>query len=390
VTKAVVVGAGVIGCSIALRLAMGGMQVVLIDKRHGILQGSSNAAFGSLTPYSDPFFIGAARDFSARSVDLYRNSWLHSVEARSGVEVAFGDSGLLELLETSSEIRKGEKLSDALEEAGYRAHMMSRNEILELEPALKGNYRAGLWLDEPWLDCEEYFRALRLCIEHDDRITVVLNTIIKSVEETSHGLKVKTQDAQQIDADHAVISTGPTSHVVEGAGQPALEWIRGDGILVSTLNNKPILQRHVYKNNAFITPRADGRLLLGATYTEETADPSKLEEINTERIFLGAALGLIQVNAELVPDLLNCDLVRVWRGWRVKAASGYPVLGRNSESGAIVATGFIGLGVTMAPAVAEAVHDLIATGNIDAIPAEFQPASHTPTPPKIPARDRAQ
>jgi len=42
----------------------------------------------------------------------------------------------------------------------------------------------------------------------------------------------------------------------------------------------------------------------------------------------------------------------------------------------IIATGFIGLGVTMAPATAEAVLELVSLGDASLIPDDFKPTSH--------------
>ena len=374
--RVAVLGGGVAGCSIAFRLAQEGIRVSLLEKRPVLLAGSSRAAFGSLTPFSDPFFEGQARDFASNSVDLYRNKWLKKVEAASGLSVCIGNKGLFDLLDTAAEIRNAERLCVDLTESGYPAHMMSRDEVLELEPTLTGSYRAGLWLDEPWIDHEEYFEALLRCLARMEEITVQTSVIARSVTEHTNGVRVCLSDGQTISADFAVICTGPTADPVDGVDQPNLSWIRGDALAVRTGNNRPILERHVYKKDAFITPRGDGRMFLGASYADETEAASILERVNTHRISAGAALNLLRVNAELLPQLLQCDLVRSWRGWRVRAASGFPVLGPTGDGRVIIATGFIGLGVTMAPATAEAVLELVSLGDASLIPDDFKPTSH--------------
>jgi glycine oxidase len=369
-----IVGGGIIGCSIALRLAEAGHLVTLIDKRQGLLEGSSRAAFGSLTPFSDPFFTGSAREFAFRSVSLYRERWLDAVKSESGLSVGWGDDGLLELLETPQEIRACEKLVEDLASDGYKANMISREEVLELEPALQGRYRAALWLDEPWIDHEQYFEALLRCIARHQAIQVLLSTLVESIDSGPAGVKIELREKGQIEVDYVVVSTGPTAHPVEGCGRIPLQWIRGDALMVRTLDDKPMLRRHVYKQNAFITPRQDGRMLLGASYADEVDDPRVLEQMSTDRITAGAALHLLQVNAEVVPRIKDCEVMKTWRGWRVKTPDGFPVLGFETPQ-VVIASGFIGLGVTMAPAAAEAVLELVESGQSRLIPTAFLPGN---------------
>jgi glycine/D-amino acid oxidase-like deaminating enzyme len=86
-----------------------------------------------------------------------------------------------------------------------------------------------------------------------------------------------------------------------------------------------------------------------------------------------SALELLRVNAEVAPALYGCDIVRGWRGWRPTPDDRTPVLGHGSDPRIVVATGFIGLGMTMAPATAEAIAQLVFEGASDLIPAEFSP-----------------
>jgi len=52
----IVVVGGVIGCFAALALAKRKKKVLLVEARPALLSATSSAGFGSLTPYSDPFF----------------------------------------------------------------------------------------------------------------------------------------------------------------------------------------------------------------------------------------------------------------------------------------------------------------------------------------------
>ncbi len=76
-----------------------------------------------------------------------------------------GDKGLLDLLVDDAAVNSSEELQRELIDAGYEAKLLDREEVLALEPNLIGAYVGALWLDEPWLDREQYFSGLRVALD---------------------------------------------------------------------------------------------------------------------------------------------------------------------------------------------------------------------------------
>ena len=123
----------------------------------------------------------------------------------------------------------------------------------------------------------------------------------------------------------------------------------------------------------FITPRSNGYMLLGATYEEEAGCPSEYIRANRDRISLAQFKVLIDSNERILPSLAKCEVSRVWRGWRPTPSDNIPVLGVLIKRPRIViATGFIGLGITMAPATAKYVADYCLEGE-EKFPHAFSP-----------------
>jgi glycine/D-amino acid oxidase-like deaminating enzyme len=372
--RVVVVGGGIIGCSVSLSLADADCDVQLLEIEDSLLSRSSQAGFGSLTPYSDPYFRGSARDFAARSVDLYRQRWLKTISERSGEGIDIGDKGLLDLLVDDDALGRVEALQEELVSAGYKAVLMTREDVLEIEPALRGDYVGALWLDEPWIDREQYFTALAVLLQRHRSVEVRFGATVSTVRAGADSVTVVVEPDVLITADFVVLCTGLSAQVVEGVELPRLTWVRGDAIAVVSPGGPPLLERHVYKQAAFITPRRDGRLFLGATYHAEELDATILDRIRRDRITVRQAMQLMAVNRELVPDIADLDIVQLWRGWRPKPADGFPVLGPAQNPRMVIATGFIGLGITMAPAVGEAIAHYVTNGTADMMPLEFSPA----------------
>ena len=91
------------------------------------------------------------------------------------------------------------------------------------------------------------------------------------------------------------------------------------------------LLKHVIRSpKAYLIPRSDGRLLVGATVEEagfnKRTDPDTIQRLHR------AAL-------ELVPKLRDARMLEDWAGLRPGTPDGLPILGVSQTPGCYVATG---------------------------------------------------
>jgi glycine/D-amino acid oxidase-like deaminating enzyme len=370
----VVVGAGIIGASSAWALARRGFRVVLLDERPTLLQGISSAGFGSLTPFSDPFYRGEARDFAAHAVNLYRNGWLRDICEASGTTVAFSNIGLLQLCLTEIDINKAAAQAQELNAAGYEARMLSREETCRLEPALTGSFLKSLWMDEPWLDRQQYYSAITTAISQQNKIDQRFNEAAVEIRTTSSTLEVVTRTGAKIECDGVLVCSGLSTTPIAGVPSLPLKWVRGDAISVHSTNGHPILKRHVYCHEGFMTPRNHSELLLGTTYEPETLPPENARN-HCDRIVLADLHRIVAANKVILPELEALEIARVWRNWRPTLPDKNPVLGAIAENSQIViANGFIGLGLTLSPAVSESISRYFSRDQSSAFPPSFSPS----------------
>ena len=262
-----VVGAGIIGCSAAWALAKSGFSVLLLDERAGSLQGISSAGFGSLTPFSDPFYRGEARDSAARAVSLYRDSWLKEICEISQCCVPLKDFGLLQLCLDHADISNAERLASELTASGYEARMLNVTETRELEPALSSSFRGSLWMNEPWIDREQYYNALSVGLSRKSGVQQHYNASVVEIRTSSSVLTLLTKDGRSFDCSGAVICNGLTDQNISGLPRLPLKWVRGDAVTLHTTNGEPLLRRHIYCHQGFITPREHSEMLLGRVHT---------------------------------------------------------------------------------------------------------------------------
>ena len=89
----IIVGGGVIGCSIALRLAREGLKVAIIE-RGRVGCEASRAAAGMLSPQAEASEPGPFLDLCLRSRAMYRD-FADLLKDSSGVDIEYRDEGTL-------------------------------------------------------------------------------------------------------------------------------------------------------------------------------------------------------------------------------------------------------------------------------------------------------
>jgi glycine/D-amino acid oxidase-like deaminating enzyme len=345
------------------------MEVILFEKNGTILREASSAGFGSLTPHSDPNYRGEAEEFAKSSVDLYRTKFLKDIEKISGIKIPFIDDGLIEIFPTESsylEFTKEFDKKDARIKENFK--FLSAEETVKLEPSLTGSYFNSVWINEPWLDKEIFFKCVKKTLFANEKIKKHFGIKKIKVERRLEEILISVDGKRNFQVNRLIICTGLQFGKIDGLRSFPQRFIRGDAVGVHTVNNKPLLKRHIYMGDGFVTPRSNGFMLLGATYEE---DASFLIKQRKDRINIEQLKKIIRANEAILPRLKECEIGRVWRGWRPTPEDKNPILGLMYPN-IVIATGFMGLGITVAPAVATTVEDFCVF-NKNRFPKSFSP-----------------
>jgi glycine oxidase len=117
-------------------------------------------------------------------------------------------------------------------------------------------------------------------------------------------------------------------------------------------------------------PRADGRVVVGATVEERGFDAA---------VTAGGVLDLLRAAYEVLPGITELELVQASAGHRPATPDNVPVVGESAVRGLVWATGHWRNGVLLAPLTADAVVRLIVEGELPAdlralSPGRFAPA----------------
>jgi glycine oxidase len=146
------------------------------------------------------------------------------------------------------------------------------------------------------------------------------------------------------------------------AAMPQIRPIRGQMLLFKLEPGD--LGTILYRNGLYLIPRRDGHVLVGSTLEDVGFDKST-DAATRQRLHSDAA--------ELLPALKDAQPVQHWAGLRPGSPANIPIIDRHPDfRNVFVNTGHYRYGVTMAPASAELLVDLM-EGNTPALdPAPYR------------------
>jgi glycine oxidase len=122
------------------------------------------------------------------------------------------------------------------------------------------------------------------------------------------------------------------------------------------------LARHNVRGvDAYLVPRADGRLVVGATVEELGWDTT---------VTAGGVHELLRAAYELLPGTAELELTETIAGLRPGSPDNAPLIGDTGVEGVLLATGHYRNGVLLTPVTADAI---AATVTGDALPSWAEP-----------------
>jgi glycine oxidase len=358
---AIIVGGGVIGCSIALRLARAGIKVAVIE-RGRVGCEASRAAAGMLSPQTEARGPGPFLDLCLRSRSMYRE-FAGLLGELSGINVEYKDEGTLSIALDGEDEEDMNQWSSWQAAAGLSIEVLSAEETRIIEPVVTQLASRAIFIPEDHqVDNRRLMDALDLACR---RAGV---EIVEGREATS--LKIARGKAagvicgdRHFDAGAVVVATGCwSSRLLKPAGiDVAITPARGQMIALSSESAQ--IARTIHSSKCYVVPRNDGRILVGAT-----VEHVGFHKANTA----GGVNSLLAAAIEIAPSLHECEIVEMWSGLRPDTPDHLPGLGSCGVDNLLLATGHFRNGILLAPVTAELIAELLINSRT---PEELKPFS---------------
>lgn len=357
-----VVGAGVIGLSIAWRLALRGLAVAVFE-RANIGAGASLAATGMLAAAAE--HEPGCHDLLALALESQRQ-WLQfraALEAQSGRDIDFREGGTLVVALGRDEVERLRFRHDLHKRCGLPTRWLGGPEIRAMEPALRPSVAAGLYCaDDHQVDPRRVMGALRAAY------IAVGGCLIEHCAVTGVDLKggrvagVVTARGE-CRAPIVVLAAGAwTGDVLPPGVAVPVRPLKGQALAVRTTPDTGTLAHIVWTEQIHMAPKGDGRLIVGATVEERGFD---------DTITAGGLYALLEGARRAFPAIEEMAVEAVWTGFRPSSIDDAPILGATPVPGLVLATGHHRNGYLLAPATAFALEALIADGALPAVARPF-------------------
>ncbi|HLA96377.1 MAG TPA: glycine oxidase ThiO [Pyrinomonadaceae bacterium] len=360
-TEILIIGGGVIGLSIARALYKRGVrEITVIDK--GRVGGEASwAAAGMLAPNAETHQADAFFRFCTASNTLYPDFAAELLD-ETGIDVELDRSGTLYLAFDEAEKAAIDKKYKWQKTAGIEVASLSSEEVLALEPMVSPEVIAGLFYPSDWqVENRKLITALRRYAELNGINVIENSPVSELIVNHNRVVGAITADAK-INAGATILTAGAwTSGLLPNKFE--IKPIRGQ--MISFDAPERPLNCVIYSPRGYVVPRADGRVLAGAT----VEDAGFNKEVTADAI-----TSLRDAALEISPVFANFDIKGSWCGLRPAAADELPVIGRPAGiDGLMLATGHYRNGILLAPITAQMVADEVALGITSEYFREFSP-----------------
>ena len=354
-----IIGAGVIGLGIAWRLAARGVSVAVFDK--GVSgAGASHAAAGMLAACAEAEPGEEALVTLGRVSQARWPAFAAELKQASGVDVGLRPEGTLVVALTSDDQARLSHQLTFQQKLGLPLQWISAAETRRREPHLAGKLAGAVFSPEDTqVDNRKLAAALRIAAEAAGA-RIREHQEVKTISSDAGRVDgIILADGTKVGADVVVLAAGAWSRSIDGLApelRPPVRPIKGQMLALRMDPAAPLLTHVVWAPGAYLVPRLDGRLLVGATVEEKGYDTS---------LTAGGILTLLEAAWRVVPAVEELPIDEMWVGHRPGSRDDAPILGTGPIDGLIYATGHHRNGILLTPVTADSIAQLVLEGAAD-------------------------
>ncbi|ELY86526.1 FAD dependent oxidoreductase [Natrialba hulunbeirensis JCM 10989] len=382
--KIVIVGGGIIGTATAARLGRSDHDVTLIER--GEIGTETTAASAGMV-------MRAAVEPTPFDVRLRNRAWeaYQRLFEESALEAE--RIGTLYLAETPAYAERLERSAATLAEHGVDATFRAPDELAEygIDPTEfdgatafddgrdPGRFVGGLHTTADLRCNPAAVSSWFADCARDSGVDVRTGVEVTAIRTRNGAVRAVETHTGRIEADTVINAAGPWAPQLNNTVGVSLPLAHTVGPMAE-LESRAAASHHaddrtnstsaatpftILESKRYVRPgaangsKAPRRAVVGefnTGYTEGTV--LELDERDLPGSFRSDAPSV----ASLVSGFDNATITEEWVGYRTVTPDGRPIVGETDVSGFVVACGLTGLGITLAPAVADLVADAVAGG----------------------------
>lgn len=385
----VIVGAGVIGCSIAYFLAKTSKNKIKIAVIERNVPGSESTAgaAGMLAAQIESESSGAFFDLLLQSRNLFE-ALAAELKQDSGVDIEYIKSGIAAIAFTEEEEQKLRERYAWQRKSNLECDWLSSGEVQQKYPFLRRTDFGGFFAPQDAqvsasrLATAFELAAKKMGVAFFDRQTV---SALDLQEPKLNSLKT---NHSVFFADRFIFAAGAwTGKILNGL--VPVEPVKGQ-ILIFEMNGEyaepsfsrsPLFLGNTPGENpihCYLVPKKDHHLYLGATMEHRGFDQSENKDATTR---------MVEYALRIFPDLSAFGFKGAWIGLRPGSSDGLPLLGlAPGLENVYVASGHFRNGILLAPITGKIISDILFERKTPFNPEPFSPARflccpQTKTPP---------
>lgn len=335
-----VVGAGVIGLSVAWRAAQAGMSVVVHEREAEAGLGATQAAGGMLAPVAEadaqePELLALGQAGAAAWPGFARE-----LDQQSGVDVGYRECGTLLVARDADELAWAERERGLRERLGLQVESLLGSVARGAEPSLTPRLRG----------------AVSLPNDHAVEPRRVVQALVAACRAAGAELRFGSAigDPASLDAGRVVNARGPWS------GEP-VRPVKGQALMLRDPAGPGLIDRVLrwaVPAFGYLIPRGDGRYFLGASAEEKGFDGATT---------VAAIHDLLRDAAEIIPGVLELEIDELVVGFRPGTPDNRPIVAPDASDPRLIwATGHYRGGILMAPVAAERVVEILTRDGVPA------------------------
>jgi glycine oxidase len=276
-----------------------------------------------------------------------------ALEDQTGHEVEFAVRGALHVALDRDEAEELRRHYELHRELGLESEWLTGSACRKLEPGLATAVRGGAHVSgEAVVDPRKVGRALIAALEGSG-VTVESGAEVVAAGHQAGSWHLETRDGREFDAAKVVVTAGCWSGSVDWLppeARPPVRPVKGEILTLRGPANEPPCARIIGGERTYLVPRADGRLIVGATVEELGFDTT---------LTAGGVHELLRESYRLLPEIAELELAEATVGLRPGTPDNAPFIGPGRVDGLLIATGHFRNGILQTPVTADCVAALL-------------------------------